>query len=820
VDHLVNIINTAGAGASVVTLGTDTVIQLPGATDTHIVGGGFDATNHFIALNTNTGNAAVRELVGFTIADTLGAKMLTAPGLIQTNLAGFTMGASGVTYAYTTDAATGGTFYKSPGLVSTLGTIDTATGDFTQLLPLAQNAAGAALASPAVSLAIDTANSDHVFVVTGDNKLVEYSSVDGSLMNAGPIGTVRDNLTGDSLAVTHIDFDGANHLIGMNAGLNRLIDISLQTTTINGQNYAMATGLTDVGSVYSQDLTALTYSPTAGAFFSYSQATQSIVQFRGTTASAEGGIVANNYNSIALPGANFGGRIAATGTATGASITYVLASGGGTFTGQLVTPGLFGTFIRTGGDFGGAVVAGGDITAAWVVNGNIVAGGIVSASGTLSNLNITRAGGVGGDLTGTIFAGRATAVTVAHNVNAGGLLDVVKGASGINIQGTVDGTVRLGAVTTFVAAGQLTGSVYIAGDAGTLYVLGGTADGSSLLINQNITTAIYAGGTIAGRIATRRNVASAQLTNVDHGLLSFGGDVTVLQAYGTVTSSVLTAGTWLGLDGLYNTADDVIFGGSFKAAYFGGVFTNSIIAAGVLPRLGTTAGASNNLPADNRAFIGYPTAANIADVSSAESGGIVTSRIEALAFALASVSTNISTGLLSAAVAADGFGTPVLAAVIQSVVLNDPTGAPQIAQGSLGAILVTRLSASQISVTFTEPVDTATLSRSTITVDDGGTPAKTFRNTTFSYSTKTASDGSVQGVLIISDANNFDDPTMATHLRVTLQGGLAAPATTPTTITDRTGLRSALYDFNQNGSPDVNGDPFGSTFGATTTYNT
>lgn len=821
VERLVSLVITSNAGASTVAIGaTNSVLNLPGAVNTQIVGGGFDKDNNFIALNINTGVGTKRELIGFTIAGTANAQFLTAQGLINTNLAAFATYTNTVThittsYGYTTDAVNGGTFYTSPGTVSTLGTINPATGDFTQLLPLAQNAAGLALAAPAVSLAIDTANANHVYVVTGDNKLVEYSSADGSLLNAGPIGTIRDNLTGDSLAVTHIDFDATNRLVGINSGLNRLLQISLLTTPINGQNYAMATGLTDAGSVNSTDLTALTYSPTAGAFYSYSQALRDIVQFRGTSASTEGGIVANNFNSIVLPGANFGGRIAATGLASGPSITSVMASGTGTFTGQIVTPGNIGTFIRVGGDFGGAVVAGGDLTAAWVVSANLVSGGIFAASGTLSTLNITRAGGVGGDLAGTIFAANAGTITIYHNENLGALLDIVKIAGTVNIQGTVDGTVRLGSVATFIAAGQLTGNVTVTGDAGTLYVLNGTALGSLLLADQNINGKLYVTGTIAGVVAARRNVAEAWLANVDHSLVSFGGDVNVLMTSGTVTDSVISAGTWVGADGIYNTADDVIYGGTIKAAYFGGVFTDSVLVAGVLPQMGTTVAAKNNLPADNHVYIGFPAAPNFADVSSAEAGGIVTSRIEALAFALPTVSTNIANGLLSAAVSADGFGTTLISAIIPQVTLSDPTGAPDVAVNSKGTSLVTRLSASQISVTFSEPVDTATLSRTTITVKSG---AKTFQNLNFSYRTQTANDGSVQGVLIISEPNNFDDPGMANSLTVILQGGAATPAVVPTTITDRTGLRSALYNFNQDGV--TLGDPFGSVFAATTTYST
>ena len=80
----------------------------------------------------------------------------------------------------------------------------------------------------------------------------------------------------------------------------------------------------------------------------------------------------------------------------------------------------------------------------------------------------------------------------------------------------------------------------------------------------------------------------------------------------------------------------------------------------------------------------------------------------------------------------------------------------------------------------------------------------------FGYFTQIAADGSTEGVLLITSASDFSG---SSQLKIFLQGGISAP-----TITDRTGLRSSLLDFNQDGTRDASGDPFGTTLASTQNF--
>jgi hypothetical protein len=144
------------------------------------------------------------------------------------------------------------------------------------------------------------------------------------------------------------------------------------------------------------------------------------------------------------------------------------------------------------------------------------------------------------------------------------------------------------------------------------------------------------------------------------------------------------------------------------------------------------------------------------------------------------------------------------------VVRTDPPGAPLVtsqldASTQLPVTQVLRVSPGEIDITFNEPIDSSTLSTASIAVEDlsRGTDIS---GLTFGYFNVTAPDGSVQGVIRIFSALNFGG---ATSVKITLQGGVNSNS-----IADRTGLRSALFDYNQDGVPDVQGDPFGTTIGA------
>ena len=171
----------------------------------------------------------------------------------------------------------------------------------------------------------------------------------------------------------------------------------------------------------------------------------------------------------------------------------------------------------------------------------------------------------GGDLSGTIFAGYADSITVGGSSSDGALLDVNRDAGTITINGVVNGHIALGSVGTLKITGALdintdlveslgeTGRVEILRDAGTITLGGGTMEGSSLIVKQSITQGLSVGGLHSGLISTRRNVGTVTFSKLYLGLVAFGGDVKSLTVTGTTLDSVISAGTWVGADGLYNT---------------------------------------------------------------------------------------------------------------------------------------------------------------------------------------------------------------------------------------------------------------------------
>ena len=131
-------------------------------------------------------------------------------------------------------------------------------------------------------------------------------------------------------------------------------------------------------------LAALSIDTANGRILAYSQSYQGFVEFRGTTQDVLGGIIACSVGTINITGADYAGRIEATGNTakTGNSIDSVKANGAGIFRGNIVTAGSFGTFQRTG-DFQGALVATGDFGGFTITGGDLNAGGIIAVGGKL-----------------------------------------------------------------------------------------------------------------------------------------------------------------------------------------------------------------------------------------------------------------------------------------------------------------------------------------------------------------------------------------------------------------------------------------------------
>jgi hypothetical protein len=786
-DELVRLTVTGTGSGAAVTVASQGVILANGGA-TQLVGVGFDENDNLVGLNDAGG--AGRDLVAINLGAPATSVRLTAPGLLANPLTAFAVGKTGTTFTAFGMRADG-TLFQSPGLSAVLGTF-AADGTFTQLLPLAQDAIGTPLAGTVRGVAVDAAG--NVFVITDTGVLAEYDGTTGALLGGATHGPVVDNITGNPLDITRIAFDGAGRLIGLNAHQNRLVLLNTVATQLGGDTVTLASGLTDVGTANAADLAGLTFSTAAGRFVSYSSELGALVNILGTSPSTLGGIVASTFGTVNLT-ADFGGLIAAAGNGSANGIDNLKFTGGN-FTGSVTSVGSIGSVTGTGVTVDGAIVSHADIGAV-TLTGGVTADGIISADGAFKTFTLT------GDLGGFLAAGRGTSFTINGSTLASSLIQVNNDLGSLTITGDANGVVLLNTVGTVKLTGALNAGALIAvgGDANAVTISGGTLFGSLFIAQQGVSS-LTVGGTLSGVVAVRRTVGSATLAVLNSGILAVGGDLTNLTVTGDTTDGLITVGTWVGVDGVYNTADDVIYGGSLVTGKINGVFTDSVIAVGVLPREGADA-FGNNVPNDPRAYTGNPDAAAVEDIASGESGGIWASKVGTLTFAQPVVSSFPEAGLFSAVIAADGITKLTATGDLQQVVLNDPIGAPTPVTifDDLGNPIpdITRFSPSEIRIVFTEPLDTATLTSLAFSVLNGVTP---INDLTFGYTTQLAGDGSTEGVVRIFSASNFGN-AVAGQLTVTIAGGL--------TLTDRTGLRSALLDFNQDGVPDVGGDPYGTT---------
>jgi hypothetical protein len=788
-----NVLTYSNAALPTVTLTNRGFIML-GADDAQLVGIGVDENGALVGISRNATDSTHSELIGINPTNPTQSARLDAAGLLPTAYNAFAVGKSGanfLTYGYTTDAIDGGRFFVSPGQTSTLGLIST-TGAFTQLLPLAGNATGAPLAGQATGMAVDS--SGDIFAITDAGVLAKYSPVDGAIIGGAPIGVVED-VYGNALPITRIAFNADGELIGLNADGNNLVRIQPTTTVIGGVNVALATTLTEPGTADASDLTALSFATGLNEVLSFSTTYGGFVDVLGTSPDSIGGVNANSFGTVSVP-ATFSGHIGATGGG-GVIVNGIdsikLVGTTGTFTGSISAANSIGALTGTGVTFQGSLVSHADLKSI-ALTGAVGPAGVVVVDGVLSTFSLT------GNFGGRLAAGSGATFTIKGSVLPGAEIDVQNDLATLAITGVDGGRVSLGSNKTFTLTGTLssTAAVHILGTAGAITVTGGTQLGSLLLAHQGATT-LTVGQTLAGVVGTRLSVTTATLTRVDHGVFAVGGDLTTLNVSGNVSNSILAVGTWIGDDGIYNTADDVIFGGSLVNAKINGVFSDSAITAGVLPRLGAASG-TNNIPLSFKVYDYYPEAVFLADVDSAESGGITLSYIQNVTFAKPVVSSSPNTGVFSALVAANGItkvSTTANTVNLKRIVRTDPPGAPAV-------VAITHVSNGEVDVVFSEPVDTVTLNSSTIQVYDVITGAPV-TDVSFSYRRQTADDGSIQGVLQIN-ANSKDNPFGgASQLRVVLLGGATAP-----TIMDITGPRSALLDYNQDGVTEL--DPFGTQF--------
>ena len=817
------LVSGSGLNATALLGSVGTVSVDGGATSTQIVGMGFDEAGNLVALNSA---GTQRELISISTTAPANSVRLDTPGLLTTSYAAFGVGMSGTnfsTYAYTTNS--GGELFMNPGVVLTLGVISTTAGPtlglFTQDLELVQDGNQTALSGTVRSAAVN--NVGDMFVLMNNGQVFEYNTTTGgTLVGNGALGIIGDS-TGQPLNVTQIMFTPGGQMVGLSETGNNLVNINSLPQIVGGQRVLVATNLTDIGTANPAQLVTLSYSSALGQYVSYDSATHAFESILGTSPATLGGLVAEGITSATLP-SNFGERIDVNGQVAsskggGSSIGSIKISGAGTFTGIISADGTIASVTASGTVFDGGVVAHGDLTSFAVTGasagkgqpttgGNIGADATIYAQGSLVKISTT------GDFAGDILGTRAGAIAIGGAGTAGSSITVDNDITSLTINGQEAGAISAHTIGTLKIGGVLVqgASVKITGDASAVTLGGGTQLGSTFVDFGNITGSLNIGGILAGTVAVKRSVGTAVLATAINGLLDVGGSINSLTVSGNMTDSLISVGTWIGDDGVYNTADDVIFGGGINTAKINGVFTDSVIAAGVLPRIGVAAG-NNNIPLDIQSYTGNPKATNVADISSAEAGGIYKSVIGNISFAKPVVSTVATGSTFSALVAADGITTAKFTGSLKQAVLTNPAGAPQVVlvtDPETGVVSpdITFVGSTEMHIVFDQPLDTATIGADTIQVINTNTGLPV-TDLVFSYTTQIGQDGQTQGVVKVTSQSGFGGTE---NVQVTVVGGISSP-----TITDVAGLRSSLEDYDQDGVRDPQGDPFGAT-AVTQTY--
>ncbi|MCC7204368.1 MAG: hypothetical protein IT441_04765 [Phycisphaeraceae bacterium] len=751
---------------------------------TGIVGMGYDANGNLLGLSVIGGQAA---MVKINTDNPLNSSLVSSAGVISPTLDAFavytpTGGGTTMAYAYDTDAI-GGRFLTSPGIVATLGTITTAAGptqgQFDRLSTLVRDALGTPLGEAITAFAVAPGDAGHVFVVTDSGLLYEFDQ-NGQLQNGGAIGAVLGRGTGQAMHIVGMDFNAAGDLVGLDSLQNRLVTISLID--------ALATPRTDSGVVPATGIYGLSFDPINDRFAAFRSSDNTLVELLATTQAEfeaiAGGIIADSINRISITGSGYAGRIATTGNTIGNLDVQ------GDFAGRISASSI-NSYNQRAGDFSGALTALGGIKQFQLAAGSILADGFVQAGGAIGRLSVK------GDMAGSISAHDLSQLSVTGDVTSAGRIAVTGELGTADVRGDFDGTLEAGSVRSNLKVGGAlgaTGRLSVDGDVQNLQIANGVAAGGAIVIDGSVRT-IRISQTFAGTIDVRMSVNSAGFGTLSGGRVGIGTGLSNLTVSGDMLSSVISVGAWLGPDGLYNTADDVIVGGSISRASIRGAMTDSAVVAGVLPDVSHGPG----LPANKTAYVS----------DSAEAGGILTSVI-------GNMSVN---GLVSAssAAAADGITRTSGAHINQlnQAVLTDPAGMPTV-------VSIDYISDTQVRIIFSEPITTGSIVLSVDADGDGSlaSPAdvvgsvtlrdsnsRIMSDVTLSYTTLTDSHGDVQGVLIITRSAGLFvvsggvGPLMSVNLTA---------STGENTLLDRSGSRSGLLDWNLDGVQTPGEDALGS----------
>lgn len=772
-------------------------IQVSGAA-TNISGIGFDANDNLFALDITGG---VAQVLRVDLVDPVNDTVVVGePGVISSDVDGFTVdrsGANPVTYAYDFNNPGNNQLLASTGVATpVLGTIDTGTGEFTRLQTLLD--ADGLLDADILSITVDNDNTGNAFVLTDDGRLIEYTTA-GDLV--GEVGTIVD-ANNQTLDITAIDFDDATgDLVGIDARFNRLVTID----PLTGQ----ATPRQEAGLIDASVLNTLAFDASTGELRSVrDNTTDEFVTFTSLDPDEFGRITANSYNQVNITGP-YDGRLASTGN----TFNKVVVTGD--FAGRLSTVGSVNQFDLRDGDFAGSLIVGGDVGKFQIRNGDFASTGVLEVAGELKQANIQS--GQTGDGN---FAGLIDAASIGKRLDiqgdgaATGQIVTSHEANQVLIRGDYAGSMQLAGVRNLTVNGDLESAadLTIDGTTGNMTIKG-DVDAGSTIVGLGEVNKLTVNGTHSGAIALREGAGQARFNDIDEGFVSIAQDTNKVDVRGDLTEAILSFGTWVGDDGIYNTADDVIIGGTVSRVSVRGDVADSAIVAGVLPDISFGPGVPSTLTAytGNSNLFGA-LRDDLAAVDGAEAGGLLPSDINRVDVRGRVFTSGVGATQDSVIAAAGEIGRigGRDADLFETREYGDPYGGPQV-------ISIDAVSATEFRVVFNEEIDTSSLVLShdanndgdlndaldtlgSITIVTGAGILDTDDGVKIGYTTTTDDSGNVQGVLRVVKADGFGDAP----LNIELSGDLSDPA-----VLDRSGLRSALRDFNQDGVEETGEDVFG-----------
>lgn len=771
-----------------------------GAVD--FVGIGFSEAGQLYGLSVASGNCEVFAVNTATAVITL----VGTADSVNANLDAFAINFNDVvtgdirTFGYDFDSVRGGQFFTNTGMSATLGTVD-GSGAFRYSRGLVEtdgNGAFRALSAGVTAVALDSAGL--AFVATDDGRLICYDPTSNPSNFADYLhtefGTVVDRTTGEALQLSGLEFDGSGNLIGIDSRFGRMVIIDLDGD-VAGDGVIFCEPVNDSGLTAAGELATLAFDPLGGRFLSFNAGSSQVVQLQGASHLNVGGIVANSVDNLDITGP-YGGRVATIGNSFGnvritGDYSGVIATVGeiksvqqvGAFTGTIAAGESIGRVQLDGGAFDGSIVTGGDL-------------------GSFSQR--------GGAFSGALTAASAGTVRIDDNVFDGAVISVAGNLSMLDVAGTFDGRLAAGSADRVGITGDLsaTGQIVVARNLGSLSIGGDTDAGSTIETGRNLDR-LDVRGTHNGSVIVGGSLGSANFGAITDATVTVALDAGSVNVSGKMTRSLLAVGVDVGDDGVFNTDDDQIIGGVLGSLRVGDEIRDSAIAAGVLPHESYGPGR----PTDHRGFTGNSLlygsfGADLTRVDAAEAGGIRPSGVGRV-----DVRGNVSNATTVNVIAAAGSIGPINANGAGNFLTrsyNDPVLAPRVDGLSV-------VNDSEFAIFFSEPINSGSIVLSQDTNNDGdltdlgdivgtltlrdqatGAILDSGDGISLAYQQQVAADGTTQGVLRVRKAGGLEDR----NLLITLEGDIDGEA-----VIDRSGLRSALRDFNRNGVEETAEDPYG-----------